>query len=53
MDQMLCDEAPDGDLGYPASVELADGSILTVYYQRQKGDRHCSLCFTRWRLGKV
>ena len=26
----------NGDLGYPASVELPDGSILTVYYQSEK-----------------
>ncbi len=30
---VLSDGAPNGDLGYPASVELRDGSILTVYYQ--------------------
>ncbi len=28
----LVTDEPNGDLGYPASVELADGSILTVYY---------------------
>ena len=28
---VLRDDGPDGDLGYPASVELADGSILTAY----------------------
>jgi len=39
-----------GDLGYPASVELKDGSILTVYYQAdQKGEKPC-LMGTRWRL---
>ena len=26
-------DAPNGDLGYPASVELGRGRILTVYYQ--------------------
>ena len=25
--------APNADLGYPASAQLADGSILTIYYQ--------------------
>ena len=30
---VLRDDAPDGDLGYPASVELGPGKILTVYYQ--------------------
>ena len=26
-------DAPNGDLGYPASIELEPGTILTVYYQ--------------------
>lgn len=43
-------EAPDSDLGYPSSVELSDGSIFTVYYQKLPGDRFCSLLYTRWRL---
>jgi len=30
---VLRDDAPNGDLGYPASVELGGGVILTVYYQ--------------------
>ena len=42
--------APTADLGYPASVQLADGSILTVYYQvDQKGEKPC-LMGTKWRL---
>ena len=42
--------ATSGDLGYPASTEMADGSILTVYYQiAQQGERTC-LMATRWRL---
>lgn len=30
---ILRDDAPNGDLGYPASVELEPGKILTIYYQ--------------------
>jgi hypothetical protein len=30
---ILRDDAPNGDLGYPASVELEPGRILTIYYQ--------------------
>jgi sialidase-1 len=42
--------ATSGDLGYPASTELADGSILTVFYQiAQPGERTCMMA-TRWRL---
>jgi hypothetical protein len=48
---VLRDDGPDGDLGYPASVELTDGSILTVYYQKPAtaADK-CGLLWTRWRL---
>ena len=28
--------APNDDLGYPASVQLSDGSIVTVYYQADR-----------------
>ena len=40
----------DGDLGYPATVELSDGSLFTVYYQRVPGDRQDSILYTRWEL---
>ena len=30
---ILRDDAPNGDLGYPASIELEPGVVLTVYYQ--------------------
>jgi len=44
------DRAADGDLGYPCSVELADGSILTVYYQKCEGDDFPSILCTHWAL---
>jgi sialidase-1 len=46
----LVDDAPDGDLGYPASAQLGDGTILTVYYQKDRlADKPC-LMATHWRL---
>ena len=40
------------DLGYPASVQLPDGNILTVYYQAEnKGEKTC-LMGTLWRVTK-
>ena len=47
---ILRDDGPDHDLGYPSTVELPDGSLLTVYYQKVCGDRACSLLRTRWSL---
>ena len=42
----------NGDLGYPASVQLPDGTILTVYYQAEfKGEKTC-LMGTLWRVMK-
>jgi len=36
-DWILDDECDNGDLGYPATVELKDGSLLTIYYQNVDG----------------
>jgi len=49
-DQLISPVAPDWDLGYPSSVELSNGDILTVYYQKYEGDDYCSLLSTRWSL---
>ncbi|MBQ7721007.1 MAG: exo-alpha-sialidase [Clostridia bacterium] len=38
----LDDRAKDGDLGYPCSTELPDGSIVTVYYQKYKPEDGCA-----------
>lgn len=45
-------DSPDWDCGYPSSVELSDGSILTVYYQKYPGDTYNSILSTRWNLPK-
>ena len=46
-------DAPDGDLGYPSSVQLGDGSILTVFYQKDKEDEKPCLMASHWRLPPV
>ena len=38
------------DMGYPATVELSDGSLLTLYYQALPDDWHTSILYTKWRL---
>ncbi len=40
----------DYDLGYPASAEMPDGSILTVYYQAEKQGEQTCLMATKWRV---
>ena len=47
---ILRDDGPDGDLGYPCSVELPGGDILTVYYQKRPGESLCSILWTQWRI---
>lgn len=38
------------DMGYPASVELNDGSILTVYYQPDPDEYWTSVQCAHWKL---
>lgn len=47
---VISPDSPDWDHGYPSSVELSDGSILTVYYQKCPGDSYNSILSTRWTL---
>ncbi len=49
-DWILRDDGPDGDLGYPSTVELADGSLFTVCYQKAAAGEKCSLLWSRWKL---
>ncbi len=49
-DWIIRDDGPDGDLGYPSTVELADGSLFTLCYQKVPGDHRCSLLWSRWQL---
>lgn len=49
-DWIIRDDAPDWDLGYPSTVELADGSLFSVYYQKFAAGEHCSLLWSRWKL---
>lgn len=42
--------AYEGDFGYPATVELSDGSLLTVYYAIYSGDKKPSIMYTKWKI---
>lgn len=48
--EVVLNNAASRDLGYPSSVQLKDGSILTVYYQAEKFGQPTSLFSTHWRL---
>lgn len=49
-DMALREDGPSGDLGYPATVELADGSLITVYYQQAAEGENTSILYTKWNL---
>ena len=49
-DWIIRDDGPDADLGYPSTVELADGSLYTVCYQKAASNENCSLLWSRWQL---
>lgn len=54
----ILDDAPNagcsrgGDLGYPSTVELDDGSLFTVYYQKYTEEEKPSILYTKWNLNK-
>jgi sialidase-1 len=49
-DWIIRDDGPDGDLGYPSTVELGDGCLFTVCYQKAAAGEKCSLLWSRWSL---
>lgn len=49
-ERVISPTAPDWDTGYPSSVELSDGSILTVYYQKYEQDTYNSILYTKWSI---
>lgn len=44
----LCGDAPDWDVGYPSSVQLKNGNLLTVWYQHCGTDRLASVVYQEW-----
>jgi hypothetical protein len=42
-----------GDLGYPSTVELGDGSLLTVWFEALKKGQNAVLRQARWRIGST
>jgi hypothetical protein len=41
-----------GDLGYPSTVELLDGSLLTVFYAKLDHDGEALILAQKWCLGE-
>ena len=46
----ISDDGASGDLGYPSTVELDDGSLLTIWYERMAGSPRAVLRQANWHL---
>lgn len=47
---IVSEDGIGGDLGYPSTVELADGSLLTVWYEKMREPAKAVLRQARWQL---
>jgi sialidase-1 len=46
----ISSDGASGDLGYPSTVELDDGTLVTVWYELLKGSPRAALRQAKWRL---
>ena len=46
----ISDDGDSGDLGYPSTVQLADGTLLTIWYEKLKTSPKAVLRQARWSL---
>lgn len=46
----LSSDGEGGDLGYPSTAEMDDGSLVSVWYERLAGSPHAVLRQAVWRL---
>ena len=46
----LIHDTASPDLGYPSSVQLDDGSLITVWYETLKGSKRAVLRQAHWSL---
>lgn len=51
-EMIIRDDAIDSDLGYPSSIQLDDGRILTVYYQKPVLKSKPALMGTIWSINE-
>jgi hypothetical protein len=47
---IVSSDGASGDLGYPSTVELSDGALLTVWYELRPGADQAVLRQVRWRV---
>lgn len=49
-DIRLYENTVTDDIGYPSTIEMDDGSLLTVFYASEHQDEHCEILQQRWKL---
>jgi sialidase-1 len=49
-EMILSGDGKGGDLGYPSTVEVADGTLLTVWYESMKEPKLAVLRQAKWKL---
>lgn len=47
----LSGDGAGGDLGYPSTVELGDGTLLSVWYEKLKESKNAVLRLAKWKIG--
>ncbi|WP_372720525.1 sialidase family protein [Novipirellula sp.] len=47
---LISDDGANGDLGYPSTAQLDDGSLLSVWYEAMQGHSKAVLRQAHWRL---
>lgn len=48
-ERVISDDGVGGDLGYPSTVELAGGELLTLWYERLASSPRAVLRIARWK----
>lgn len=41
------------DLGYPTTIELSDGNLITVFYAKTAEDMPCEIMQQKWRIADI
>ncbi len=47
---ILSGDGPSGDLGYPSTVQLADGPLVSVWYEKMSGSTYAVLRQAGWTI---
>ncbi|MBQ8016394.1 MAG: exo-alpha-sialidase [Clostridia bacterium] len=49
-DVRIYENTASDDIGYPSTVELPDGTLLTVFYAKESEEKPCVIMQQKWRI---